>query len=570
MNMLSADTIELQEQHLPTQPLAELSGRRVTRFQVRDYLDKNPPGTLDTKAKVVLVELLDHTLFRGDDYGQVTRRHCSRESLADATGLSPRSVSRALTSLRKLGYIAKDQRGRKDHETDIIHTLPLLEQVASDLPMGHTGTSRDGSQGHIPARARSFVEVKELQEELPSSSAFHAEDHDDDGGDSGGSENRSPARVGGGAGPEDHPSPGNRKDAQASSAAPPGGGAPAATATGPASRAEREPDPFEKLAQELVEKWGPRYKPHLLAPRFRKVARDLDMSVDMLEQVLGWWINGWACDAGFKDEDDVDEDGNRILRKPGGYLYDVLPDLIQAYLEARDAKAAELGEDPATFNLCGWLRDREELERQAEQERAEREAQAAQKRAEREAQDRAEREAQAAQKRAEREAQAARERAEREAQEAQERAEREAEEERQRQEAQEYADKQRRMADHRDNHPDHYDGCGACVICQQGNASRCPRPCHRADDSPQCKEFSDADAESRARREAWRERQERQERLIREAARRNEQGPWYLWPDMEFPCGYSAAPMDTQEDYIFRGTEAELLAKYPKLIGYRH
>jgi hypothetical protein len=196
---------------------------------------------------------------------------------------------------------------------------------------------------------------------------------------------------------------------QASSAAPPGGGAPAAS---------------EELAQELVEAWGSQFKAHLLAPRFRQVAGELEVSDEVVRASVLWWGDGAARGAGFKDKDWDKDD----MPNPGGYLYRVLPDLVQAFLDARDKQAAELGEDPATFNLVGWLRAHEDQNADGG-----------------EAEEEADSEVPAAEDRAEREAQEARERAECE--------------------RQERADRKASELAHREDCTDHYEACQECHVC---------------------------------------------------------------------------------------------------------
>jgi len=140
-----------------------------------------------------------------------------------------------------------------------------------------------------------------------------------------------------------------------------GKGRPGSAGAGRDSRGEK--DALQDLAVRLQEVLKDDYdfQPRFLGPRFRKVGRDMNVSAALLDQVVVWWLRDDAADSGFRSFTGLlhhDEDDKRP--NPAGYLYKALPDLVTAYLEARDKKAAELGVEGGTFNLCGWLTDQED------------------------------------------------------------------------------------------------------------------------------------------------------------------------------------------------------------------
>jgi hypothetical protein len=287
--------------------------------------------------------------------------------------LRGRTIRRYVARLEEAGIITVERDRRQDEGGDnpgarranvyTVHFGRVLRHsavCAHDFRAEGNGSVNENVPKLVPENVPEFVPRdvpptcsktgSETSSSYRSSSPLRGAEHDDEVAEKSSKEFRegSSARADGGTAQEDSSSAGNREDAQPSSAAPPGGGAPAA-APGPASRAERELDQLDGLAQDLARIGGSQFKPHLLAPRFRQVARDLDVSADMVDQAVAWWADGYACAAGFKAWDDV--------ANPGGYLHQVLPDLVLAYLDAREAKAAELGKVSATFYLLGWLRD---------------------------------------------------------------------------------------------------------------------------------------------------------------------------------------------------------------------
>ena len=371
MTTVSDTTTELQLQ-LPAQPPAELSGRRVSIFQVRDYLEKNLPGDITTKEIVVLDVLLLHTLFNGDSYGRVTFKHSSFEFLKNRTRLSDDSISRALKNLSGHKFVTRDTRGRKRHQHDVIRTKPLLDLVAEDLypaqsgiaATPHTAVLSNPAESGIAARARSSS-LEELEEErLIRTSSLR--DLDDDRLDIGEivqkqlpGEGASP-RVGGGAGGEDHHPAKSQEGLEApASAAPPGGGAPAA-APGPASRKRREDrgqdDPAMCLARELQEESGGII-----------IARRIVGNLRRLAPVYGLAVVASACTWGTKYTDRfLPGDGSN---DKGAVFNSNLEDMVQAYVQARDEKVAELGiEDPSGFDLVAYLDQEVEEEERAEHE----------------------------------------------------------------------------------------------------------------------------------------------------------------------------------------------------------
>jgi hypothetical protein len=278
---------------------------------------------------------------------------------------------------------------------------PVARDVARDVAISGSST---GSRTSSPTA---------------SSSPLRGQAHDDDRTSSGDSGKGSTAQ-------EDHPSAGNSRDDMG----------------GPESRAQRELDPFEELTQEVVSYFGPQAKPHLLLPRFRQVAGELEVSAEVVDQVMAWWADGHACAAGFLAGDSED------MRDPVRYLHKVLPDLVQTYMEARDAQAAELGVDAATFNLLRWLRDHQDEMADGEDDHLDVAEDREETRFERQNREAAERKARAAE--------AA---------------------------LQQQADRDRLHAayakerDHRDQRADHYGPCGKCPRCRSRSA--CWKPVHR-------------------------------------------------------------------------------------------
>jgi hypothetical protein len=169
--------------------------------------------------------------------------------------------------------------------------------------------------------------IKKDQERRTNTESSSLHDHDHDGTSKDLSREGSSASVGGG---QDHFSAGS------SSVASPGAA-----------------DPFEKLGQDLARVCGAQYGARFLVPRFRQVASDLDVSGDLVEDAVACWVFFDVLDD-FKRPDD--------LAHAGKYLHKVVPDLVQAYLDARNKKAAELGVDPETFDLNEWMNEQEEIE----------------------------------------------------------------------------------------------------------------------------------------------------------------------------------------------------------------
>ena len=349
---LHDQTSEQQQRRLQDQPTGELSSaRRVTVFQVRDWLEKNLPETVVTKAIAVLDVLILHTLFKGDDYGQVTRKHCGREYLMWRTGLGKTAVSEALTILgpNGCGFITKDRRGRKDHKDDVIHTLPLLELVASDLPMSATRTSSDVRQTDVPARARSSSSNKETY--LTTSSSLRDFDDDQmeireivqeqDLGEG------ASARVGEGAGRDGSPS---ARETTAS-AAPPGDGAPAAPR--PASRENRgQSDEAMRLALKLEKDTDGVIIAWMLVGELRRLSQEHGFAV--VDEAITWALK--YADAKYIPGNSAGDKGavfNSSLKR-------IAPD----YIAAREQVAEELGEDLATFDFIAQL---ERVEREAKE-----------------------------------------------------------------------------------------------------------------------------------------------------------------------------------------------------------
>jgi hypothetical protein len=230
---------------------------------------------------------------------------------------------------------------------------------------------------------------------------------------------------------------------QASSAAPPGGGAPAASrepdshgrkATGPASRAER--GELEDWAQETIADLNQfmveMFKPHINPSKklvLQMVTQAREHSPEVVCQAI-WW-----CFYGHSEHRMVTD-----LNNPAGFLTDCLPGVVSDYTVARERQARELRvEDSAGFDLYTWCEEQAEVERAA---RAEREAQEVE-----EEQDRAESEA----------------------------AKQQADEKRSVRLQEAYA----KERDHRDEHPEHYGPCGKCRRCQVGHV--CRKRIHRDD-----------------------------------------------------------------------------------------
>ena len=80
-------------------------------------------------------------------------------------------------------------------------------------------------------------------------------------------------------------------------------------------------------------------------------------------QTLAWFIGGF--DRKWPLAGDFEINPNNPIRKPAGYLHDMLPGLVSAYVNAAQDKATELGEDPETFNYSTWLDEQHEAAKQA-------------------------------------------------------------------------------------------------------------------------------------------------------------------------------------------------------------
>jgi hypothetical protein len=128
------------------------------------------------------------------------------------------------------------------------------------------------------------------------------------------------------------------------------------------SRAERaSEDEFQALARRMRDTFRDDFdfRPEILAPRFREVAKQAAMSPNLLEDAICWWVGAWA--EGFRSYSSLlepDQDGK--TPNPAGYLHKVLPDLVAAYLTARDKQAAELGVEAEGFAYADWLLNEEE------------------------------------------------------------------------------------------------------------------------------------------------------------------------------------------------------------------
>jgi hypothetical protein len=134
---------------------------QVSIFQVRDYLDLHTPAELNARAVALLRAMVDHAVYKGDDYGKVI----FRAAVYEAAGMKERSViqaltfvtraseeitARALKALTAAGFIVRNWRGRKSHRADILSVLPLLALVAEFYSAG-------SGLAHLPFRDRQNV-----------------------------------------------------------------------------------------------------------------------------------------------------------------------------------------------------------------------------------------------------------------------------------------------------------------------------------------------------------------------------------------------------------------------------
>jgi DNA-binding transcriptional ArsR family regulator len=151
---------------------------RVTFFQVRDYLGTHKPPNLKTSGIAVLRIMIEHAMYKGDDYGKVVFQaelyeaagmktrddHSVIKELVFLTGASETTVGSALKLLEAAGLITRDRRGRKSHEADEFSVLPLLTRAAnlysqiSGVESSSSPRIRESSDSQnpgVPARARS-------------------------------------------------------------------------------------------------------------------------------------------------------------------------------------------------------------------------------------------------------------------------------------------------------------------------------------------------------------------------------------------------------------------------------
>jgi hypothetical protein len=103
---------------------------------------------------------------------------------------------------------------------------------------------------------------------------------------------------------------------------------------------------FEEIARDLHE-YRSEFKPGILLPRLREVASQLNVSGVVLFQAICWWAGDWPEDYAAWDD----------VRNHGGYLHQILPNLVQDYLAARKRQAQELGIDPDGFDYAQWVCD---------------------------------------------------------------------------------------------------------------------------------------------------------------------------------------------------------------------
>ena len=205
----------------------------------------------------------------------------------------------------------------------------------------------------------------------------------------------------------------------------------------------------ETLQQNMGTEHPFEYPAHLMAPVFRQVCEEKNIPLVTLTYVYHWWYDGYAP-AQFGRVDEVENQGEHFCS--------ILPDLTDAYLAKRAEVVAEEGEDALGFgDLWGWCYAQEEREEKAEEER-EREKQEAD--SERRAQSQAERERKRQEQAQQMEREAARKRGQAEISARLDAA----------------AEKERA---HREEHPEHYQGCGRCRRCTRDG--ECYTPMHRDD-----------------------------------------------------------------------------------------